>query len=57
MKTYLIAFRPASGIIWKEIKARTVQEARKEARSIGPIYAGPTEKIVLPDKIVRRDNF
>jgi hypothetical protein len=57
MKTFLVAFRPASGIVWKEIKARTVQEARKEARSIGPIYAGPTEKIVLPDKIVRKDNF
>jgi len=56
MKTYLIAFRPASGIVWKEIKARTVQEARNEARTIAPIYAGPTVKIELPDKIVRRDN-
>ena len=54
-KVYLVAFRPASGIVWKEIKARNVQEARKEARTIGPIYAGPTEKIILPDKIIRPD--
>jgi hypothetical protein len=55
MKIFLVAFRPASGIVWREIRAKSVQEARKEARSIGPIYAGPTEKIVLPDKLVKPD--
>ncbi len=57
MTTYIVYYQSAKGLTLKEIKAENEREAMKEARLHGKPYAGPTKKIELPDKIVRKDNI
>ncbi len=57
MTTYIVYYQTAKGLALKEIKAENEREAMKEARLHGKPYAGPTKKIELPDKIVRKDNI
>jgi len=58
MKTYILHVETPSGQIKVfEIPASDHRQARIKGREHGKLRAGPTEKIVLPDKIIRKDNF